>query len=351
MLVKKRKLPVAHLMLFGWMPSFIKTSVYRLMGYRIGKGVCIGFGSVIVANEVTVGPEARIGFLCVVMGRSVELGPRVSIGSLTYMDTFEIRIGEGTRINSQVVVGGLQTPKSSLMMGKNCILMEWSVVNTSMPIVIGDDVGIGGHCLLFTHGLWPSGFEGFPVNFGPIRIGDRAWLAWRVSVLPGASIGEGSIVSTDACVIGEIPAHVLAGGVPAKPLRDNASFLRPHDENANRLRLKNLLQDFKEWLTFNGLQAKSDGDNRIAILAGRGRRYDLLVRLNPDEPISDFRHPKFGCFVSLSPVADDEKATLDRQGVCWFDILNKRRGYADNDLAEEVEEFFRRQGHRFVKYS
>jgi len=27
-------------------------------------------------------------------------------------------------------------------------------INPTEPIIIGDDTGIGGHCLLFTHGSW-----------------------------------------------------------------------------------------------------------------------------------------------------------------------------------------------------
>ncbi|MCK7480554.1 MAG: hypothetical protein M0C28_27485 [Candidatus Moduliflexus flocculans] len=47
----------------GWLPGFLKKAVYRLKGYRIGKKVSIGFGSVVIGDEVSIGDHASIGFL------------------------------------------------------------------------------------------------------------------------------------------------------------------------------------------------------------------------------------------------------------------------------------------------
>jgi hypothetical protein len=39
-LLPKARLPLRHLLLFGWMPSPLKRLAYRwLLGYRIGRGV------------------------------------------------------------------------------------------------------------------------------------------------------------------------------------------------------------------------------------------------------------------------------------------------------------------------
>ena len=89
----------------------------------------------------------------------------MSIGSTTFIDIPYLEIGDDSKINEQVFVGGLQYHNSKFVLGKNCQVMQMSFINPAKSIVIGDDTGIGGHCLLFGHASWQSEFEGYPVDF------------------------------------------------------------------------------------------------------------------------------------------------------------------------------------------
>ena len=53
----------------------------------------------------------------------------------------------------------------------------------------------------------------------PIRIGSGVWLAGRVTVLPGTTIGDGTVITAGSIVSGDVPAGVVAGGVPARIIR------------------------------------------------------------------------------------------------------------------------------------
>ena len=53
----------------------------------------------------------------------------------------------------------------------------------------------------------------------PVVIEDDVWLGARVTVLPGARIGRGSVVGAHAVVRGVIPLAALAVGVPARVVR------------------------------------------------------------------------------------------------------------------------------------
>ncbi|MCD8349875.1 MAG: sugar O-acetyltransferase [Planctomycetaceae bacterium] len=53
----------------------------------------------------------------------------------------------------------------------------------------------------------------------PIVIKENAWLGIGVSVMPGVTIGENSIITAHAVVTKDIPANVIAGGIPAKVIR------------------------------------------------------------------------------------------------------------------------------------
>lgn len=346
-------LPIGDILLVGWMPSVLKKWWYRRRGYKVAGTASFGIGSVIVGNDVDIGPECRIGILVVIKGRKIKIGPRVRVGHLSVIDTYKLDVGEGTRIGNQVVVGGLATPQSSLTIGRNCILMEWSFINTTMPVAIGDEVGIGGHCLFFTHGLWPNGFEGFPVNFGPIVIEDQAWLAWRVTVLPGVTIGAKSIVSSDACVTKNVPTLVLSAGTPAKAIRENGTYISPVSFESNKTRLTRLFESFCIWVEFHGGHVQSREPGRIGLRFGRnhaksgrivapdlgGEGDAAYAELSPEDVL-----------VSLSPLSDERRMQIEKTGCAWLDIANKERSKTRNPVGDELEEFLRREGLRFLKY-
>jgi acetyltransferase-like isoleucine patch superfamily enzyme len=53
----------------------------------------------------------------------------------------------------------------------------------------------------------------------PVTIGDDVWLAARVRVGPGASIGARTVVAAGSVVEGALPADAIASGAPARVLR------------------------------------------------------------------------------------------------------------------------------------
>ena len=191
MLIQKDRFPIKEVVLFGLLPNFLKKWIYRLKGYRIGKKVSLGFGAVICGEEVSIGDYTTIGFFTIIRGKGIKIGSWVTIGATTIIDTPFLEIGDGSRINEQVFVGGLQFPDSKLVIGKNCQIMQMSFINPAKSITIGDDSGIGGDCLLFGHTSWLSKFEGYPVEFAPIEIGKSVSLAWRVLCYRGRRLGTG----------------------------------------------------------------------------------------------------------------------------------------------------------------
>ena len=54
----------------------------------------------------------------------------------------------------------------------------------------------------------------------PIRIGSRVWIGANVVITKGVTIGDNSIIAAGAVVTHDIPANVMAAGVPAKVLRE-----------------------------------------------------------------------------------------------------------------------------------
>ncbi|EOL44164.1 DapH/DapD/GlmU-related protein [Enterococcus caccae] len=87
-------------------------------------------------------------------------------------------------------------------------------------ITIEDQVLIGPGSRLITvnHLVSPKDRRGIKVE--PICIKKNAWLGANVTVLPGVTIGENSIVAADSTVTKNIPDNVVVVGSPAKVVRN-----------------------------------------------------------------------------------------------------------------------------------
>lgn len=58
-----------------------------------------------------------------------------------------------------------------------------------------------------------------PLTSKPVVIEDNVWLGEFVSVLPGVTIGKGTIVGANSVVSKSLPSYVIAVGTPAKPIK------------------------------------------------------------------------------------------------------------------------------------
>lgn len=89
-------------------------------------------------------------------------------------------------------------------------------------IHIGDCTKLGPNVTLATagHPILPElrGEHAMQYNL-PIRIGRNCWLGANVCVLPGVSIGDNSVIGAGSVVTRDIPANVVAAGVPCRILR------------------------------------------------------------------------------------------------------------------------------------
>jgi acetyltransferase-like isoleucine patch superfamily enzyme len=52
-----------------------------------------------------------------------------------------------------------------------------------------------------------------------VRVGHNVWMGYGACVLRGVSIGDNSIVGTNAVVTSDVPANAVVGGVPARVIR------------------------------------------------------------------------------------------------------------------------------------
>lgn len=106
-----------------------------------------------------------------------------------------------------------------IKLGKNVFINHACSFLDIGGITVEDDVQIGPKVNLITenHPLDPTDRK--TVLLKPIVIKRNAWLGAAVTVLPGVTIGENSIVAAGAVVSRDVPANTVVAGVPAKVVK------------------------------------------------------------------------------------------------------------------------------------
>lgn len=89
------------------------------------------------------------------------------------------------------------------------------------PVTIGDGVLFGPKVGLYTsnHLFDPRERQSGGCIAKPIKVGNHCWLGANVSVTPGVTIGDNTIIGAGSVVTHDLPANVIAAGSPAKVIR------------------------------------------------------------------------------------------------------------------------------------
>jgi acetyltransferase-like isoleucine patch superfamily enzyme len=346
-MIRKKRLPIGHLALYGWLPSPIKVWAYRTFRrYRIGKGVKFAFGGIVVGEDVELADHVEIGLLAMVLGRTIRIGRHSSVGTMSYVACERIQIGEDARIREQVYVGGPSLPESSFTLGSRTIILQLASINPTKPVTIGDDTGIGGHCLIFTHGAWLNALDGYPVTYEPVTLGNSVWLPWRVFVMPGTTIGDGSVIGANSLVQGTIPPMSLAVGSPAKVIRTAPDFPKVPSEEKKAAIVAEMVSEFERYLTYEHYVVEVRGSTRSYRPTRGGGAQKLLWRRTSEEALVATRGDTVLTEVALG---DREKVDLRSRGVYWLDLAGRSRSAEGSPLTEELATFIARYGIRLPR--
>lgn len=124
----------------------------------------------------------------------------------------------------------------NIHIGKNVFINQQCLFVADEKITIGDNVSIGFRCLFITSNnsvfLDPISKKRFHYN-EPIVIERDVWIGSGAIILPGVTIGKGSVVAAGAVVTRNVPRETLVGEVPARIIKnikptDTFQTLRKH---------------------------------------------------------------------------------------------------------------------------
>jgi len=195
----------------------------------------------------------------------IDIHPTVEIGKNVVIDCENVKIGKFCKIGDNVTItcrsfevdswlfmwhgveigrGGCNGPNSNVRIGSGVGIFENVVINSSESVEIGDNCGIGADVMIWTHGAWLDITQGFPSDFGPVKIGNNVWLPARSIVLPNVTVGDNVVIGTNSLVNKDLPSGCLAAGSPCKVLKENV-YPKKLSEDVIKVMVEGILSDWK----------------------------------------------------------------------------------------------------------
>lgn len=170
--------------------SLLNRSRAYLCGIKLGKG-CIFYGSAVFSRFP---------------GSKINVGKNCEFASKSYINYRGI---------SHPCILQTGNESASICIGDNCGLSGCSIVADS-KVVIGNNVLVGADSIIGDRDDHPDVYSSEP---NPVVIDDNVWIGMHCIVLKGVHIGMNSIIGAGSVVTKDVPAGVIAAGVPCQIIK------------------------------------------------------------------------------------------------------------------------------------
>lgn len=159
----------------------------------------------------------------------------LGLGRVKIGNDFTFSSGGGVNPICRNISGAIYVPfKDSKIIIGDRVGISSACLWAQDRITIGNDVNIGGDCLIMDTDVHPHDYiqrrmdcwkkldkESYSkfVPSAPIVIEDDVWIGARCQILKGVHIGARSIIAAGSVVTKDIPENCIAGGNPARVIR------------------------------------------------------------------------------------------------------------------------------------
>ncbi|WP_324288498.1 DapH/DapD/GlmU-related protein [Pedobacter sp. SL55] len=120
--------------------------------------------------------------------------------------------------------------QTTLFFGENFQMNDYVHITSMKKVHIGNNVLIASKVYISdcSHGSYAGNQDDSnpnskpkdrPLYSKPVIIDDNVWIGEFVSILPGVTIGKGSIIGANSVVSKSLPENVIAVGSPAKAIK------------------------------------------------------------------------------------------------------------------------------------
>ena len=125
----------------------------------------------------------------------------------------KVAVGKFTVLNSTTLICN-----NSITIGNHCMLAWGSVITDSWAPTAGITVQTRGQLLIKSSSAPDRPFP-FTSESKPVVIEDNCWVGFDAVIMPGVTLGRGSVISCKTVVDFNVPPYAVVGGSPAKIIK------------------------------------------------------------------------------------------------------------------------------------
>ena len=131
------------------------------------------------------------------------------------LNSIGFEIGNGTKIVGPIECTG------KLEIGDNCWIGKNMRINGNGNVTIGDNCDIAPEVTFQTggHEIGDASRRAGKEIICSQRVGNGVWIGGRSTIVGNTTIGDSCVIAACACVVHDVEANMLVGGVPAKVIR------------------------------------------------------------------------------------------------------------------------------------
>ena len=151
----------------------------------------------------------------------------------TYLRLLGARIGKNVRIEKVFFIQ-IQNSIKNLCCNNNSFIGSNVILDLSSKIILDEYAAIAPGCTILTHQDLGD-FNGnilrtiYQTKYEPVHLRKNAVVGVDSTLTAGVIIGRNSVIGAKSLVNSNIPANVLASGVPAKVVGKHGCLLPPED--------------------------------------------------------------------------------------------------------------------------
>ena len=110
----------------------------------------------------------------------------------------------------------------NIFLGEDCFINFNCTILDEAKVTIGNNAFLGPNVSIYTacHPLEVDRRNRFIEWAEPVTIGDNVWIGGDVTILPGVSIGNNTVIGAGSVVTKSFPSNVVIAGNPAKIIKE-----------------------------------------------------------------------------------------------------------------------------------